>query len=280
MLVPPAATAPSSSSVHARPNVTVQPAANSLVATAFPTIALSLGANGNLNPATLRMTVDGVDVSRDASVGVDSLAYIPRHGLSLGTHVVSIDLITGNGAPLHEQWSFSTTLSAIPSVGTSDGGFYSTFGAIQLSVSGNIFGPNQDVPVQLIAPSGGAAYAFECNSPYQYPMYASFSSSYYETTLQSPWTNRNIECPITAMWVSPNGNVYYAPYPVYVTFEPNTAYPAPSATPVRIAPGPVQTRRPNAPATASPRPIATAHPENKPVYHAPIRLTPQPRPTP
>ncbi len=275
-----------------QPVVTREPSPNAQIASAFPTIAATIESRRGATIATVQLRLDGTDVTRDASYSGNSLTYIPRHGLPVGSHTVVITGLQTDGTPINEQWSFVTTAAALPSTGIA-GPSYGMYGPLQLSVAGNVFGPNQYMPVQLIAPPGGVAYAYICNSPWQYPMFASPSSSFYSVTLQAPsWGAQALQCPISAMYITPSGQVLYAPYPVYVTLQPvwpqptwqASPTPAPAPTPVRVRPGPVVTRLPETPAPPAPRavtqPVATAHP---PAVHAspaprPIRLPPRPRP--
>lgn len=281
---------PSPRRAHSRPSAAatleLQPAPDTRVGSAFPTIAASIGAASNLNFGTIRLLVDGLDVTPLASYGPTSIAYIPRSGLRVGSHTVTLNGITTDGAPLDTQWSFETTLPAVPSAASGANGYggYGYLSGLQLSVAGSVFAPNAAMPVHLIAPPGGAAYAFMCNSPYQYPMYAPPGSSYYSATLQAPLNGQSQQCPISAMYVAQNGQISYSPYPVYVTF--GQPPPRPTATPSRHAPGPVQTRPPStpgAPATppahATHAPVATPHPTTKPVQYEP-EPRPQPRATP
>ncbi|MDP9111396.1 MAG: stalk domain-containing protein [Candidatus Eremiobacteraeota bacterium] len=282
------------SATAARRVIAVTPANNASVASAFPTITATIDRPSYVNFGTIRLAVDGADVTGLASYSATSISYIPRRGFTVGSHVVALTGITSDGNPLREVWSFITTLPALQSTGA-PAGAYGYFGGLHLSVAGSVFGPNQYVPVQLVAPPGGQAYAFVCNSPYQFPMYAPPSSSYYSATLPPPSNNALGQCPITAMYVSPAGQIMYAPYPVYVSFQPFTSTPVPARTPVPAAsptplqirhlPGPVQTRAPGTPvpvmATPQPKAVLTPHPVSKPVYREPEpQPRPRPRPTP
>lgn len=277
-----------------QPVVALAPPSGAREATAFPTITANIDAPMPVKIATLHVTVDGRDVTPDASYGGTSVTYIPRHGLAIGTHRVEISGTLTNGKFFNQQWSFETTVAALQSNGpaTND---YGSPGALQLSVAGSTFEPNQYMPIQLIAPPGGQAFAFVCNSPWQYPLSASPYSSYYSATLQAPWGAQISQCPITAMYIGPNGQVFYAPYPVYVTFQPAYPYqtqwpqpqtpaPVPSATPMRMRPGPTTTRAPEVPmpqpATAStPAPSTiTTHPMPRPIYRPPVHIIPRPMP--
>ena len=279
-----------------QPVVALAPPNGAQEATAFPTITANVDAPQMVKIATLHVIVDQRDVTPDASYGGTSITYIPRHGLPVGSHTVTIGGTLTNGKTFSQQWSFATTLAA----SESNGPAINTFGSpstLQLSVGGSVFGPNQYMPIQLIAPPGGQAYVFVCNSPWQYPLYASPYSTFYSGTLQTPWGPQFSQCPVTAMYIGPNGQVFYAPYPVYVTFQPGyagypyqtgwpapqTPAPAPTATPSRLRPGPVVTRAPEVPVPQAttykpPASTTTTQPMPHPVYHPPIHIIPRPMP--
>lgn len=280
---------PPAVAVSPQPIATIAPPADSKQATAFPTIAANVKAPFGVRIAKLQMLLDGVDVTRDASYGGTSITYIPRQGLLVGMHTVQIAGALSNGQPFSQSWSFETTQPALQSVGPPSSSFNS-YGPLTLSVAGSVFEPNQMMPVQLVAPPGGQAYVFVCNSPWQYPMYASPSSPFYSVTLQAPWGPQLAQCPITAMYIGPNGEVLYAPFPVFVTFAPSRLYPtpvpyratptpppvspAPSLPPRHIRPIPVVTRAPQTPGPV----MQTPAPQSRPVYRPPVRVTPRPEP--
>ncbi len=276
-----------------QPIATIAPPDGSRESTAFPTIAANVKAPFGVRIAKLRMLLDTIDVTHDVSFGGTSITYIPRQGLLVGTHTVQIAGSLSNGQAFAQSWAFETTQPALQSIGPPSSSFNS-YGSLTLSVSGSVFGPNQIMPVQLVAPPGGQAYAFVCNSPWQYPMYASPSSPFYSVTLQAPWGRQLSQCPVTAMYIGPNGEVLYAPFPVFVTFAPVAPYqtpaprqqtptpsplpmspsPAVSSPPRHIRPIPVVTRTPQTPGPVTQTPA----PESHPIARPPVRVTPRPLP--
>ena len=282
------AAAPTPSIAAPLPVVSLGPPAGASEATAFPTITANIEAPLSVSIATLRVQVDGRDVTHDVSYAGTSITYIPRHGLPVGEHSVIISGTLTNGKPFDKQWSFETTLAAAESNGPAIGTYASSSG-LQLSVGGDVFGPNQYMPIQLIAPPGGQAFAFVCNSPWQYPLYASPYSTFYSATLPAPFGTQIAQCPITAMYIGPNGVISYVPYPVYVTFQPvpfQTPVPLPVASPARVRPGPVVTRAPQmpvqqaVPAATPASSTTTTRPEPlpRPPYRPPVHIIPRPLP--
>jgi hypothetical protein len=265
----------------------LRPAPDSTVGSAYPTIAakLDLGAS---TIARMSITVDGTDVTAQATYDGSSVAYIPRDGLPVGFHTVTIDGNAGDGAPFDVSWSFHTAQPPAPDA--PDAGVYYGAYRLQLSVFGAQAVPGTPVGVQLIAPPGGTAYAFVCNSAWQYQLYAPEGSPYYNGSVLAPWTRFPVACPVTALYISAAGYAYYAPSPQYLTVlpqlpgtapaPPNRTAPqqAPSAPPPALRPPPAITPAP----ALTPKPVATRYPlpTARPVATVrPPAPRPRPRPT-
>jgi hypothetical protein len=272
-----------SSNVAAAPAATpapyadgVQPAPNTRVGTAYPTISAAVPLAQNAAIASLHLTLDGIDVTRDAHYAGTYVTYIPRTGLSLGTHSVVVAGIDTAGRPFDSEWSFETTLPAAPDA---EQGFIGAE-SLLLNVYGTQFIGGSPISVQLTAPPGGTAFAFVCTSSWRFPLYAAPSSTLYSAQVQTARVDSPIYCPITAMYVAWNGTVTYAPTPVFVNLIPDhtpvpapaqTASPSPSPGPAQThvpVPTPVRRQTPPPPvATASPKPKATSSPKPHPSVH-------------
>ncbi|MDE2482601.1 MAG: hypothetical protein KGN02_10465 [bacterium] len=267
----------------------LNPAPDSRIASAYPTISAQLQLDPDAFIRTLRLYLDGVDYTREASYDGVYVTFIPRRGLQPGTHDVRLDGTSSDGAPFHVAWQFETTLRPPRDDGDENGpnlpGYYG-FSPLQLTVFADSILGGRSLDVQLVGPPNGRAFAFICTSPWQYELYSAPQSPFYNGTLPTQVTNATIACPITAMFVSPNGAVTYAPYPQFVTILPQpTAPPAPVPTPTRLYPQPVATRSPEphpttAP-TAAPTARPTSHPTPHPTWHPMPRpsVHPLPRPT-
>jgi hypothetical protein len=149
---------------------------------------------------------------------------------------------------------------------------------MQFNVSGNQFVGGSPINVQLTAPPGGQAFAFVCTSAWHFPLYAAPFSQFYAASIPTSAVGAAINCPITAMYVAPDGSVTYAPYPVFVQLLPprNPAQPStPVPQPTRI-PVPPTVRK-----TPSPQPVRTTAPVTKSTPPAHTRIgVPKVRPTP
>lgn len=245
-----------------------QPAAGARVGSAYPTIAASLQLPGGATIAGLRMSVDGIDVSADASYAGTYVTYIPRAGLAVGRHRVVIAGFTSSGTPFDTSWSFQTTRPPAADV-SGLGGLQYQLPYVQFYVPGVQFIGGSSVPVQATAPPGGSAFAFVCTSPWQYELFSAPTSDFYYGSVPTPRVNYPIYCPVTVMYIASNGDVSYAAAPQTIQLLPiATPQPAPTPTP---NPTPIYTRYP------LPTPVATRTPLPH-VVHTPIPLRPPGKP--
>ncbi len=260
----------------------LEPAANSRVGSAYPTIAASLDLPNGSSIRSLTLLLDGIDQSMNATYQGTFVTYIPRAPLPPGNHTVQISGTSSSGVPFDTSWSFETT-QAPPPPDTNTGGlpYYYNNNYVQLTVPGTQFMGGAAVPVELVAPPGGSAFAFICTSSWQYELFSAPQSQFYSGSVPTPVVNSIINCPITAMYVAPNGAVTYAAYPQFVQLLPiatpqPTPTPVPVPTPSRIpAPTPIATRTPAPSPTRTPHPVPTHNPIPRP----PIPHPPAPRPT-
>jgi hypothetical protein len=89
--------------------VTLQPSSNAELHEAYPAISARFAGAASIDPRSLRVTVDGSDVTAQAAVIGDQVLYTPRTALSPGTHSVSVTAQDARGTPLAQQWSFVDT---------------------------------------------------------------------------------------------------------------------------------------------------------------------------
>ena len=90
------------------PSVTDQrPSPDELVGTEYPQIYARLGGGtAAVDPATVRVTLDGADVTNLSTVSSAYIAYTPSTPMSGGTHTVDVSGQTDDGTPFDSQWSF------------------------------------------------------------------------------------------------------------------------------------------------------------------------------
>ncbi len=297
----PAVPAPTASPL---PITGLQPAEDARVASAYPTIAASVTLEPDAYIRTFRMLLDGVDVSLMASHEGSYVTYLPRNGLAVGTHQVIIDGTSSYGRPFHVAWQFETTRPPSPDSGNASLPGYYGWSQLQLTAFTNEVIGGDPVQVQLVGPPDGRAYAFLCTSPWQYELWSAPGSPFYNGTLPTDRTYDRLSCPITAMFVSPSGQVTYAPYPAFVTLLPwrhrhdrdryetpqPSPTPNPTPTPVRYYPQPVATQSPGPRRSPQPplprrtplppvqRPIPLPRPIVEPHPTVPPRRAPAPAP--
>ena len=85
----------------------VRPNRNEAVATRRPTIEADF-ADGRVNPNSLRMMLDGVNVTEQATRSPRGIVYSPPSDLQSGRHDVRVNGMDVNGAPFDAQWSFTS----------------------------------------------------------------------------------------------------------------------------------------------------------------------------
>ena len=96
------------SSGSAPPNVEgQQPSPNALIGTDYPQIYARLGGGSSaVDPSTVRVLIDGVDVTGQSTVSSAYIAYTPSQPMTGGTHTVDVSGQSDDGTPFDSQWSF------------------------------------------------------------------------------------------------------------------------------------------------------------------------------
>jgi hypothetical protein len=83
----------------------VRPSRGEVVLNRRPTIEADF-ANGRVNPNTLRIVLDGVNVTGQATRSPRGIVFSPPSDLQAGRHQVHVDGQDMNGTPFDAQWSF------------------------------------------------------------------------------------------------------------------------------------------------------------------------------
>ncbi|MCD6409665.1 MAG: Ig-like domain-containing protein [Candidatus Verstraetearchaeota archaeon] len=109
----------------------LRPAPGSTVSTATPTISASYRDNVAIDVDSVRIYVDGVDVTAEATVTASSVTYVPPAPLSEGMHTVRVKVADTSGNTNEREWWFNvklpdTTPPTIVSVTPPDGATVST----------------------------------------------------------------------------------------------------------------------------------------------------------
>ena len=117
------------STIGAPPNVTdQQPSPNALIGTDYPQIYARLGGgSAAVDPSTVRVVVDGADVTDQSTVSSAYIAYTPTEQMMGGTHTVDVSGQSDDGTPFDSQWSFQIQSDMTPDFVASSIGFAPQF---------------------------------------------------------------------------------------------------------------------------------------------------------
>ncbi|MEW6280177.1 MAG: copper amine oxidase N-terminal domain-containing protein [Candidatus Eremiobacterota bacterium] len=85
--------------------VSLFPSPNSGVATPRPTVQALF--EQPVRPETVRMTLDGVEVTREASVDARMARYVPPMDLVMGLHRASVEAVDYQGNFVRSEWTFT-----------------------------------------------------------------------------------------------------------------------------------------------------------------------------
>lgn len=84
-----------------------QPSPNALIGTEYPQIYARLGGGSSaVDPSTVRVAIDGLDVTSRSTVSSAYIAYTPEEPMTGGTHTVEVSGQSDDGTPFDSQWSF------------------------------------------------------------------------------------------------------------------------------------------------------------------------------
>lgn len=264
--------------------IALDPPDGAALSSAYPTISASLG-SARAAHGDVSLRIDGEDVTPLASFDGSTITYMPRTGLTRGSHNVIFAGRTLQGGVFSARWSFATTLNAPPDAGP---GMYSTYDYRFYMNGTNAFYPGDWMHFVLIAPPGGSAVLQLCDLGYQYPFWSGGSGAAYEANVLAPYGYWIPACQVTAIYTTWTGQRMYVPLPLTIGLytNPNVApkSPRPVATTRPLprsprkpeptpAPLPVHTPQAQPSLPPPPRPVATFHP-----IHIP--LPPRPHSTP
>jgi hypothetical protein len=85
----------------------VRPGRNEVVAARRPTIEADF-ADGRVNPNSLRIMLDGVNVTDESTRSPRGIVYSPPSDLQAGRHEVRVNGTDANGTPFDARWSFTS----------------------------------------------------------------------------------------------------------------------------------------------------------------------------
>jgi hypothetical protein len=267
--------------------VTLTPPAGGEVHDPYPTISVRFAGAASIDPRSLRLMLDGRDVSAEAAVIGDQVMLTPRTALSPGTHSVSVSARDATGVPLERQWSFNDnfafTIAAPPTPypisaiwidryitpGTNEFDVY-VHGAPGITGYVGVDGVSNYFPLRVYTANSYVAHVFVPDGVNQ-----PFARIAARLTLPDG-SLQTIVLPQTINLVTP---------PLKVLGPPVPAYPSPRPSPIRRSvdvptPNPSPSPRKYQPRTASPSPTPTTAVQNKtPSPNATPTSTPSPRPS-
>lgn len=93
----------------------VQPERDATLVSRRPTIEARFG-NAQVDPNSVRVTFDGLDISGNASRSPDGIVFSPPSDLEFGQHTVRITGRDGSQRPFDVGWKFVTAPQPVPSV--------------------------------------------------------------------------------------------------------------------------------------------------------------------
>ncbi len=86
----------------------VEPSPESVTGSTYPQIyARFSGGDSSVDPSTVRLEVDGGDVTSLATISSAYIAYTPSAGLANGSHTVTLSGETLDGTSINQTWSFT-----------------------------------------------------------------------------------------------------------------------------------------------------------------------------
>ncbi|MBC5805373.1 MAG: hypothetical protein GIX00_07140 [Candidatus Eremiobacteraeota bacterium] len=84
-----------------------RPSSGELIGSQYPQIyARFAGGSSPVNPATVRISVDGVDVTGASAVSSAYVSYTPEDALQTGSHSVSVEGASDDGTRFADTWRF------------------------------------------------------------------------------------------------------------------------------------------------------------------------------
>jgi hypothetical protein len=299
--VPPATAAPATTN-PATYSISLTPPPGSEVHDPYPSISARFAGAASIDPRSLRVILDGRDVSAEAAVIGDQVLLTPRTALVPGPHSVSVSGRDAGGAPIAQQWSFVDTFAfavAPPPTpypiaaiwidrwvtpGTNAFDVY-VHGVPGITGYIGVDGVGSYFPLRVYSANSYVAHVFVpngVNEPFARVAARLTLPDGSQQTIVLPQTITLITPPQSNP--GPNGPRYASPVPTPARRSVDVPTPSPSPSPRRYplrAPLPTPSATPTtAPQSKTPAPSASATPSPRPSRRPVIRRTPTPSPIP
>jgi hypothetical protein len=211
----PATPAPGPPSVHYQ-----HPAPGEFVTGGFPAISALIRTHGGTaaNIASLRLYLDGQDVTGGAAFAPGAVGYTPTVALVPGTHQVAVRGFDTAGRAFSAVWTFAEV--AFPG-GAPPGvvGYQNS----PLTASGTrISAPGDSLQVALTTNVPGTGYVTICGYNQQYPLFPVGDAFHYVTTVAPPIGYFAPLCQANAFFIDRNNlrTAFTLPAVLYVDTRP------------------------------------------------------------
>ncbi len=248
-----------------------RPAPGETVTGPFPSISASLETHGGplVDFSTVRMFIDGRDVTDKIFHEGDAIGYTPSVELLAGTHEITVQGADLRGARFTANWDFGSTFAFTPPPQIL--GYQAP--ALYLIGPGTYMYGNV-VQFMLYAPPGGTGYLNLCGYATQYAFAPGSESNRYYAQFTVPSGIFAPSCYVTGYYYSGAGLPSYFVLPTPLMID--TRVPAPSPSPSPLPPSHARhlLGHPTPPPAASPSPKPTVPPTPR------VTGTPSPRPAP
>ncbi len=243
-----------------------RPAPGETVGGPFPSISAAIVLHGGplIDPTTVRLFVDGRDVTDRLAGQGEVVGYTPTQPVGAGQHEITLQGADADGARFTSNWTFYSTFAYLGQP-YNYGGFYLN-GPVAYTLPGL-------AQVVLIAPAGGYGFTNLCGYGAQYPLVYTPSAGRYIANIPIPSNLYAPGCIVSGSFIDASGTHSFVSLgsPLLINTMPLSLSRAPLAHPVH-------TRKPGW--WPSPHPLATTHPAPRATPHAVHPATPAPASTP
>ncbi|MBC5810333.1 MAG: hypothetical protein GIW95_05720 [Candidatus Eremiobacteraeota bacterium] len=231
------------------------PAQGETVTGAYPSISASVQTHGGapIDDKTVRMFLDGRDVTDRLFRSGDTIGYTPAYELGGGAHEVTVQGADQSGARFSSTWNFRSTFAyapgqTAPNVPPAGNPYYDRPLSFYVN-GGSAYGYGGTLQVLLIGPPGGSGYVNLCGYGAPYPLRNWAGDPYrYYATIPLPTNIYAPSCYVNGYFYGTNGFANYLSLgsPIVInTLLPNKQF---------------NLNNPNAPQNGVPNGLPTAKP--------------------
>jgi hypothetical protein len=182
----------------AHPPQDLTPPPDSTVVTAYPVVSASLA---GLTAATnaVRLTIDGRDVTPQASFDGRTVTYVPQAGLAPGRHTAGFYGHGVSGQAFVTQWSFVTSAPPTDTAATYGYAPYQFYATPEQPYAGGTW-----MNLTLVGPPNGSGFVQFCSPNIIYPLWNG-GGRFYRARIAFPGFYVSSGCPINAVFIDGSG---------------------------------------------------------------------------